>query len=266
MGGLTFCTVVYGWCWFEADGANSLCLEEGDCLILTEEMPYRLASDLKLEPTDARAVYAGITDGRAVYKPNNTAGHEDATLLGGRFTFDKLQTSILLCLLPPVIIIRSASRQAAAITGIAVDLINELSSAFPGGALMIDLLAQKLLVHVLRAYLTTGEKLPIGWLGALVEPRVRLSLESMHRSPAHPWSLDFLARDAGMSRSAFSALFKRRVGVAPLNYLLRSRMQPATKMLQGENRSIASIATSLGYGSESAFGNAFKRIIGKAPR
>lgn len=262
--GLTFCALVRGRCWLAAEAATPLPLNEGDCFLITKETPYRLASDLELQSTDARALYAGITNGRAAYHPTNTAGL-DATLLGGRFSFDKKQTSVLLGLLPPVVMISSSSKEAAAIAGIAEDLTDELSNVFPGAALMIDLLAHKLLVHVLRAYLTSGEKLPVGWLGALAEPRVRRTLESMHRSPDYRWSLEVLARDAGMSRSAFSALFKRRVGVAPLDYLLRWRMQLATKMLRAKNQPIGLIAFALGYGSESAFGNAFKRIMGKAP-
>lgn len=262
--GLTFCALVRGRCWLDAEGATAIPLNEGDCFLITKETPYRLASDLELEPTDARAIYAGITDGRAVYQPNRTA-NQDATLLGGRFSFDKEQTSVLLGLLPHVVMVRSSSKEAAAITVIAKDLINELSNAFPGAALMVNLLAHKLLVHVLRAYLTSGEKLTVSWLGALSEPRIRRTMESMHRSPNRRWSLEVLARDVGMSRSAFSALFKRRVGVAPLDYLLRWRMQLAMKLLRAKDQPIASIALSLGYGSESAFGNAFKRIIGKAP-
>ncbi len=278
--GLKFCAIVRGKCWLAVDGmaqpvelnsielnpieVNPIELNQGDCFLITTDTPYRLASDLSLEPIDARAVYAEVTDGRAAYRPSRKT-MLDSMLLGGRFSFDRTQTSILLDSLPPVIHIRAKSTQAAIIACIAEELMEELSTAAPGAALMVDHLAHMLFVQVLRAYLASGEKLPVGWLGALTEPRVGLTLDRIHQNPGRRWTLDDLALAAGMSRSAFCALFKKLVGMAPLDYLLRWRMQLATKALRKNTKSVATIALSLGYGSESAFGNAFKRVIGKAP-
>ena len=131
---------------------------------------------------------------------------------------------------------------------------------------MVDHLAHMLLVQVLRAFLASGEQLPVGWLGALADARIGLALNLMHRSPGRRWALRDLTLATGMSRSAFSSRFKGLVGTAPLDYLLRWRMQLAAKRLRSSEEPISSIAFSLGYKSESAFGNAFKRVTGKAPR
>ena len=69
-----------------------------------------------------------------------------------------------------------------------------------------------------------------------------------------------------MSRSAFLSLFKSKVGTGPLNYLLRWRMQLAAKRLLAGKESVNTIALSLGYESESSFGNAFKRVTGQSSR
>ncbi len=131
---------------------------------------------------------------------------------------------------------------------------------------MVDHLAHMLLIQVLRAYLASGEQLPVGWLGALVDERIGLALNLMHRSPGRRWTLRDLTLAVGMSRSAFSSRFNRLVGAGPLDYLLRWRMQLAAKELRRNTKTLSSIAFSLGYESESAFGNAFKRVMGKAPK
>ena len=66
------------------------------------------------------------------------------------------------------------------------------------------------------------------------------------------------------SRRFTSVRAKQLVGSPPLDYLLRWRMQLARDALRRDQRSVASLAVKLGYSSESAFGNAFKR--GRAPK
>ena len=88
----------------------------------------------------------------------------------------------------------------------------------------------------------------------------------MHARPAQRWTLPQLAAVAGQSRSAFALHFKTRVGVAPLDYLLRWRMRLATRRLKDSGAPIAAIAQALGYDSDSAFSHAFKRVMACSPR
>ncbi|HMF78803.1 MAG TPA: AraC family transcriptional regulator [Bryobacteraceae bacterium] len=260
--GVKFAAVIRGSCWLAVEGAGEpIELKHGDCYLLTSARPYRQASDLSLKAIDARAVFANAVDGRAVYGQS-----QDSMLIGGRFSFDKNQTSILLDTLPPVIHIRAKSKHAPIIPWILKGLMNELATVEPGAALMVDHLAHMLFVQVLRAYLASGENLPEGWLGALADTRIGLALNLMHRSPGRRWTLADLMSATGMSRSAFSSRFKRLVGTGPLDYLLRWRMQLAAKELRTSAEPMSSLAFSLGYESESAFGNAFKRVMGKAPK
>ncbi len=69
-----------------------------------------------------------------------------------------------------------------------------------------------------------------------------------------------------MSRSSFALKFKERVGQSPMEYLTRWRMLLAGDRLKNSGDSIAAIALSLGYESESAFSTAFKRTMGCSPR
>ena len=69
-----------------------------------------------------------------------------------------------------------------------------------------------------------------------------------------------------MSRSIFALRFKQLTGSAPLDYLLRLRMRMACQALQTGERNVAEVAYEAGYHSESAFSNAFKRVMGVPPK
>jgi len=87
----------------------------------------------------------------------------------------------------------------------------------------------------------------------------------MHQSPAHPWSVEALARAAGMSRSAFAQRFKSKVGEAPLEYLTGWRMYKAGSLLRQGELGIAEIASAVGYESAGAFNRVFHRRHAQTP-
>lgn len=87
----------------------------------------------------------------------------------------------------------------------------------------------------------------------------------MHDDMARPWTVEALAGKARLSRSAFAARFRQRVGRSPLDYLTRWRMVKAGQMLRRKGLSLGEVATKVGYESEAAFSKAFKREMGAAP-
>jgi AraC-like DNA-binding protein len=117
---------------------------------------------------------------------------------------------------------------------------------------------------VLRAYVEQAP-LPPGWLQALTDERLRPALTLMHAEPGRPWRLDELARAAAMSRTSFAERFRAVAGVPPLTYLNRWRMLLAQQALRGGDVRVGSLASELGYASESAFSTAFKREVGTSP-
>ena len=144
-------------------------------------------------------------------------------------------------------------------------LVAELETEAVGGSLVLDRLAQVLFVHMLRAHAAQPDR-PIGWLSALRDDRIGATLRAMHADISYPWSLEELGKIANMSRSAFSASFKKQVGRAPLEYLIEWRMAVARDALRRDTQSISELAFATGYESESAFSTAFRRVVGVAPR
>jgi AraC-like DNA-binding protein len=142
----------------------------------------------------------------------------------------------------------------------------ELREPQPGGFLVAEHLAYLMLVQALRLHLAEGLKGGVGWLFALGDRQMSAAITAMHDDPAHRWTLQQLAQIAGMSRSIFAQKFKDTVGEPPMEYLLRWRMTLAGDKLVDSSDPISVIALSLGYESESAFGKAFKRVMGCSPR
>ena len=103
------------------------------------------------------------------------------------------------------------------------------------------------------------------WLSAHSDKRLGAAMRALHDDPAKPWTVDVLASVAGMSRSAFSARFKERIGEAPLEYLTRWRMFRAGVLLRRTDRPLADIARQVGYESDAALSKAFHRVVGVAP-
>jgi transcriptional regulator GlxA family with amidase domain len=108
--------------------------------------------------------------------------------------------------------------------------------------------------------------LEIGWLRAIFDPKIGAALKAMHERVENPWTVEALAMAAGMSRSAFALRFKELLGETPLEYLTNWRMYKATGFLQQGDKKLFEVAKSVGYESDAAFSEAFKRVLGVAPR
>ena len=79
------------------------------------------------------------------------------------------------------------------------------------------------------------------------------------------WSAEWLAREVGLSRSAFMDRFTSLVGMPPIRYLTVWRLQAARLRLREGSQSIGRLAHAAGYASEEAFSRAFKREFGVSP-
>jgi transcriptional regulator GlxA family with amidase domain len=104
-----------------------------------------------------------------------------------------------------------------------------------------------------------------GLLSGLADPKIAAALQALHDDVRRNWTVETLAEHAGMSRSAFAARFRERVGVPPVEYL-RKRLALAKDALSYSNRPLADVALASGYASASAFSTAFSRSVGSPPR
>jgi AraC-like DNA-binding protein len=259
---IKFFAVVKGRCWVRIeDEAAPIHFETGDVGLLSAKRSFVLASDPSVPPVDAMPVFSG-----AGGKPVALGNGSDFAHIGGHVLLDPTSGRLLADVLPPWIHVPAASPQAAAFRWLLDQLVEERAAEQPGTQLASAQLAQLLFIQILRAHLKTSDPMPAGWLRALGDARIAPALRLMHGDPGRAWHLDELAKACAMSRTTFAFHFKSIAGLAPLTYLTEWRMRLAERALREEAVPVAVVGQSLGYASESAFSNAFKRVTGNSPR
>jgi AraC-like DNA-binding protein len=120
-------------------------------------------------------------------------------------------------------------------------------------------------VEVVRLYLAGLPAEHGGWLAGLRDHAVGRALTLLHERPGADWTLESLAKDVGLSRSALAERFTHFVGEPPMQYLTRWRMQAAARLLADGHAKVSGVALQVGYDSEAAFSRAFKKAAGVPP-
>lgn len=254
--------VTAGEAWLAVEGVDApVHLATGDCFILPHGRAYQLASDLTLPPVDYRAVLAGRLPGRITVW--NGGGR--ATIVSATFLIEARYAGILIDILPSIAHV-GPDADRTALRGALFQMMEELGEPKPGSRLIVENLATMVLTLALRAYAAQAGDDQVGWLFALADRQIGLAIGAMHAEPAQRWTVRTLADHAGMSRTSFALRFKSHVGATPMNYLTRLRMLLASDRLLHSGDAISIVAGALGYESESAFSNAFKRELGCSPR
>ena len=171
----------------------------------------------------------------------------------------------LLEALPAQVLVPRAAEGAPIEVELIHAALEESGAQRPGRDTMLARLSELLFVRVLRRIMEEMPEDSRGWLAALREPQLGRALQALHAAPAEDWTIESLAREAGMSRAVFAERFAAIVGETPMRYLARWRMQLAARLLEEPGRPIDVVAEQVGYRSEAAFNRAFKNIVGSPP-
>lgn len=265
---LKFSALVEGRCWIRFDDLGTrIEMEAGDVLMFDGRREFVKGNSDGVPIEDAVTAF-GATGGPIARFGSGLADGAGPTVIGvgGHVSVNRIGEELLMNALPPVIYLRAADERAATFRWLLERLLREASTTEPGGSLAADDLAHLLFVEALRACLTEADALPVGWLRAIADERIAPALRLMHDQPGRAWQLEELARAAAMSRTTFAERFRAVAGVPPLTYLLNWRMRLAERALRDDDAPLSALAHSLGYTSDSAFSNAFKRVNGVAPR
>ncbi len=241
---------------------GALELASGDVYMLSDDEPYTLQSDVGA-PLDAHC--GDVERGRVGDVIHLGGGGAVTTLLSGSFALDAFEATPIRSILPRFFHLRLEPHGCRAFQSLLELLAAEVARPGLAGSFLISRLYEAMFVYAIRAYAADTAGRGDGWLAALSDPNLAEALRAMHAGLDRDWSVDALARRAGMSRSAFALRFKTVLGLTPLEYLTRWRMYQAAVMMRAGEPSLFEVATAVGYGSESAFSRVFKREIGVPP-
>lgn len=257
--GLKFVAMLEGTAWVASPEFPDLSLGSGDILLLNGSQPFVLADDLSLTPRNASEVFTDTEGG-----VGRIGARIDARMIGGHIDLDRDRGHLLLAALPPAIKLGRERSAASGVRAMIGRIDDEARRGRIGGGGAIGQLARLIILDVLREYFESEAEGSYGWLRGLADPRVGATIVQMHERPDHGWQLDEMARLSGMSRTSFAQHFKAVTGFSPMAYLTSWRMHLAEQRLARGAR-VAQVAHALGYASEAAFSQAFKRERGMPP-
>lgn len=255
-------------------------ITEGSCLLEVDGEVHALsAGDLALVPHGRghllRSGPGAVITGRADLLPQDyvaehysvlrvDGGGAPTRLLCGVLEPKRPGAAHLLDLLPPVLLVDAGNPARGGWLSVLLGMItDEVRHDRPGAEAVVTRLADVVVIQAIRGWLETGATGP-GWLRALRDPQVGRAVALVHRDPGAAWTLDRLARETRMSRSAFAARFTELAGEPALRYVTRWRMHLATVELARGAR-VGELARRLGYDSEAAFSRAYRRVTGIPP-
>jgi len=201
-----------------------------------------------------------------IYFERGGGGSESARVVCCFLGCDDRPYNPLLAALPPMIHVPAARRSAAAerlgaMLGLAA---REARDGRPGSENFLARLAELTFVEAIRQHLESLPETQSSWLAGLRDPVVCRALSALHGAPREAWTVERLARQAGVSRSVLAERFAELVGHPPMQYLALWRMQMAGRLL-AEGGNVAEVASAVGYESEAAFSRAFKKLVGQPP-
>lgn len=249
------------------DTGEDVRLAQGDLIIIPHGARHDLYSGRgqdEVLPLDQVLQLSGY-DGEGVLVYGGEDDQRDTQLICGHFSFTKGARHLIFDQLPSHIHIPNYGDSAGRWMEASLRLIgDEVGRNRAGGDLIALKMSEVIFTQALRTFLEREGDKHIG-LSGFADPQISRALSAFHGEPAKDWSVEGLAREAGLSRTGFAVQFANKMGITPMQYLTSWRMQIACQDLSTHNMSVAEVAERVGYASDSAFSRVFKKEIGVSP-
>ncbi len=239
-------------------------VDAGEVILLPRNDSHDLASATGLKPVKAGDLIQ-LPEGEGLARIIHGGGGEETHLVCG-FLASEEAYNPLIASLPRMLkldIRRGTSRDwvEASVRFAA----RELAVGRFASSDIMSRLSELLLVEAVRDYAAGLDGSQSGWLAGLKDRQIGQALALLHNRIEAPWTIDGLASEVSMSRSAFVDRFTTLMGLPPIRYLTQWRLGVAKEKLRSGRGNVAQIAHAVGYESEEAFNRAFKREFGQPP-
>lgn len=262
--------VTQGPCWAAVSDEPPIRLETGDTLVLPRGDAYKIANTPQYPtPEDSAASIEFFRSMTAGDIPpvvrDGGPGPEKSKLICGFLGCSMGFYNPLLSTLPRILRVTAPVDGDDPLSSLISFALTESRQARGGERCLLMRLSEVMFIEVLRRYLRSGSDPVSGWLAGLRDPLVGRALALLHRQIDATWTLEELASKVGASRSTLAERFSQAIGLPPIQYLTRWRMQVAANRLRDTAAKVHAVANEVGYDSEEAFSRAFKRVVGVTP-
>ncbi|MGW5438330.1 AraC family transcriptional regulator [Nocardia asteroides] len=256
-----------------ADGSRTR-LGAGDTAVVQAAEPFRLTDidTVADRPPVEYELSCFVPDGfgpsdlscatpELIEKAAETGAPEETSMIVGAYRASGRRHERLLRALPPVMVVAADSDVCTWLEDSAAEAVRHSA----GSQAMMDRLLDWALVCNLRTWLAEQQHCAPAWYRGMADPVVGPALEAIHAKPFQRWTVASLAAEAAVSRALFARRFTEVIGEPPLTYLTEWRMAEAEELLADPARSVAQVATTVGYSDAFGFSAAFKRSRGTSP-
>lgn len=257
---VVFGQMIEGNCLVDLPGGVTVSFEAGDFILLASPSAWVARTPDAGAPID----FLEIID-RPGLLLSESSSPGMARFFAGAFLLRAPNADLLASLMPPILHLRGSDPVTSRLSALQSMLGAEAMMERPGRSLILDRLLEVMLVEALRSQPATSSANRPGLIAGLEDPKIGAALRLMHERGDRVWTVTALARQIGMSRSAFAAHFGSVVGASPMNYLLNWRINQARSALACSAMPLCDIAEQAGYQSVSAFSTAFRRVTGQSP-
>lgn len=156
----------------------------------------------------------------------------------------------------------SLNQTDTALTQAVALISSELASPRCGQPALLNRAGDILFIGLLR-HLVAHPVSDSGLFKGLADPRIARSLVALHSAPQQDWTLERMAAEAGMSRTAFANTFRNLMNRTPGKYLAMLRLAIARDAV-ASGYGLKRAAKESGYASLSALSRALTRATAKS--
>jgi len=256
-----FHLVLEGKCWFQPHDSEAVLLSDGDLVLL----PRGAGHAMRDEPDSAVISLEQLTSDHPLDEharlSNGGPGTRTRLLCGG-FGLSDTSDTRWVSRLPDVLVLDSAAVGSWSEPLVSLARL-EADRVAPGSQAIFIKLADVLLSQALRTQLNRPDQKP--WHAVGGDAGIEQAARQLAQHPDWPWTLQLLAREAGMSRTQLAAGFRTAIGDSPMRHLARIRLNLAAWYLVSSDKSVEAIARRTGYASSASLSKAFRREFGIPP-
>ncbi len=227
--------VTRGEVWFDDNtGRDAIPLQRGDCAIIPHGRPHLLLSETGTDfiCLDNVIERTGFDD-RGVLVHGAEDGGEPASMISGYMSFGADAGLLLFDGMPPSHVLRASNELNLGWVENAVALLDASQSRQEtlGAEALAARVAEIFFIQFLRSQ-SNGGAVRKGPLAAIGDASLGRALLAFHAAPGRDWTVEELAREAGLSRTAFASRFSEIVAMSPMHYVMTWRMSLARRHKQ----------------------------------
>lgn len=256
------------WCWRAQAPQDKQRFRQGDILLLPRGCDHVIASTREpgTVPTPDIDVYREAERSRRPCTHVELDGEgPKSNFVCGYFGAPRQIFHPLFDSLADLLILTPAPRQWRTLQQLVMIATQQQADREQAGRLIVSRLAETMFVDAVHQYLIDDSNAPAGWMAALRDSQIARALRAFHKAPMADWSVEALAGEAGLSRSAFAERFQALIDHPPMQYVQKWRIQLAANQLAQTDQPIKQIADACGYTAEPSFHRAFKQQTGVTP-